>query len=251
MFSKAAKKHNKMQGNDVHATTIKGARNSGNLYLPTAILRSLTWRQVSQIGPGFYNQGNTCFLNSVLQCLIYIPALVQPLCDAEERKAILRGMNASNERGGTSSQDKSTRTILVHFCELVNEVWGSRGSKASITPRSMVVSIRRVSRMFRPGRQEDSHEYLRCLTDCMHEEILKAHGVKLSDGDIAETTFISRIFGGKLCSELKCDRCNYSSRTYNYYQDLSLEVNGNISSVGEALKAFKAREAHQRERMAL
>ena len=239
LFSKvAAKKYGKIKDIEEQAVTVKGARSSGNLYQPAAILRSLTWKQVAQVGPGFYNQGNTCFLNSVLQCLMYIPSLAQPLCDVKERRFILRGMNDSKDAEGHQSHHKSPRTILVHFSELVNEVWGGRGSRASITPRSMVSTIRRVSRLFRPGRQEDAHEYLRYLTDCMHEEILKAHGVKLSDGDVAETTFISRIFGGKLCSELRCDQCRYTSRTYNYYQDLSLEVSGSISSVDEAMKAF-------------
>lgn len=94
----------------------------------------------------------------------------------------------------------------------------------------MVQNIRRVGRQFRPMRQEDAHEYLRQLLDCMHEEALKANNVKTSDGKIAETTLISRVFGGYLCNELKCSTCTYSSKTYNHFQDLSLEVSGGISS---------------------
>ena len=102
----------------------------------------------------------------------------------------------------------------------------------------MVSSIRRVGRQFKNGRQEDAHEYLRQLLDCMHEEILKANGRKLSDGKIAETTLICRVFGGYLCNELSCSQCSYSSKTFNLFQDLSLEVSGGISSVAGALKAF-------------
>ena len=99
-------------------------------------------------------------------------------------------------------------------------------------------NIRRVGRQFRPSRQEDAHEYLRQLLDCMHEEILKANRIKVSHGKIAESTFISRIFGGYLCNELKCDECKYCSRTLNHFQDLSLEVTGGISSIEDALRAF-------------
>lgn len=94
----------------------------------------------------------------------------------------------------------------------------------------MVQNIRRVGKQFRPNRQEDAHEYLRQLLDCMHEEILKANNIKSSDGKVAETTLISRVFGGYIRNELKCLSCNYSSKTYNHFQDLSLEVSGSINS---------------------
>jgi ubiquitin C-terminal hydrolase len=64
----------------------------------------------------------------------------------------------------------------------------------------------------------------------MHEEILKANNVKISDGKVAETTLISRVFGGSLRNELKCLSCRFSSKTYNHFQDLSLEISGGISS---------------------
>lgn len=99
-----------------------------------------------------------------------------------------------------------------------------------MSPRSMVQSIRRVGKQFRPQRQEDAHEYLRHLLDCMHEEILKVNNVKISDGKVAETTLISRVFGGSLRNELKCLSCRFSSKTYNHFQDLSLEISGGISS---------------------
>jgi ubiquitin carboxyl-terminal hydrolase 36/42 len=102
----------------------------------------------------------------------------------------------------------------------------------------MVQSIRMVSKHFRPMHQEDAHEYLRQLLDCMHEEILKSKGLKLSNGNLAETTMISRVFGGYLRNELKCQSCNYSSKTYNHFQDLSLDVYQGISSIQSAISAF-------------
>ncbi|CAN0285228.1 unnamed protein product, partial [Scytosiphon promiscuus] len=41
----------------------------------------LTWRRACKIGPGFENMRNTCYLNSILQCLSYLPPLAQHLLD--------------------------------------------------------------------------------------------------------------------------------------------------------------------------
>ena len=120
--------------------------------------------------------------------------------------------------------------LTTCFSRLVMEIWAPTDAVKSISPRSMVQNIRRVGRQFRNMRQEDAHEYLRQLLDCMHEEILKSRNIKTCDGKIAETTLISRVFGGYLLSELQCSKCKYSSKTYNHFQDLSLEVSGGISS---------------------
>ena len=196
-----------------------------------------------------FNHGNTCFLNSTLQCLLHTPPLVQIL--QSHSPEALKGL-----LGKSSTQP----SISEYFQRLVIEAWSSSGK--AISPRSMVQNIRRVGRQFRPSRQvwfreylrltlfsrpsenlytklqEDAHEYLRQLLDCMHEEVLKANGVKVSDGLLAETTFISRIFGGYLCNELRCLMCKHVSKTSNHFQDMSLDIVGNTSSVREALRFF-------------
>jgi ubiquitin C-terminal hydrolase len=72
----------------------------------------------------------------------------------------------------------------------------------------------------------------------MHEEVLKANGVKSNDPKLSETTIISRVFGGYLCNTLSCNKCKYASKTFNHFQDLSLDIHGGISSIASAIDSF-------------
>lgn len=44
-----------------------------------------TWKFKRTIGPGLINGSNTCFLNSVLECLTYTPPLAQYLLRGEHK----------------------------------------------------------------------------------------------------------------------------------------------------------------------
>jgi ubiquitin C-terminal hydrolase len=199
---------------------------SPGLFDPSLVEGYINWKKMKRSGPGLYNHGNTCFLNSTLQCLVHIAPFTQLLM--EEAAKSLRGFERF---------DSNKKSMLQFYQKFVVDFWSPSPGK-SVSPRSMVQNIRRVGKQFRPMRQEDAHEYLRQLLDCFHEECLKVNKKKTSDGKISETTLISRVFGGYLCNELKCSSCSYSSKTYNHFQDLSLELSGGISSIKDSLKAF-------------
>ena len=47
---------------------------------------ALSWNDIRSVGPGLVNLGNTCFLNSVIQCLTYTPPLANYLLSGEHKK---------------------------------------------------------------------------------------------------------------------------------------------------------------------
>ena len=210
------------------------------LFSKDLVSKYLKWSKVQRIGPGFYNDGNSCYLNSTLQCLLYIPALSQILVN--ETRLALKNIQQ------TQCQ-LHMKPIGELFTSLVNEVWSPKSLQSStsgstqqilksISPRGMIATIRRVGKQFKPFQQEDAHEYLRQLLDCMHEEVLKANKLKTSDGRKAETTFLSRIFCGYLCNTLTCSLCGYLSETFNHFLDLSLEIRQGVQDVNQAIDLF-------------
>ncbi|KAF5837780.1 hypothetical protein DUNSADRAFT_3852 [Dunaliella salina] len=141
----------------------------------------LRWSSVSRAGAGLQNLGNTCFMNSVLQCLAHTPPLAE---------AVLSGRAQCPPTSNNS--DDPLATTLAH----IKRVFSTHGI---VRPTGQVKTLRTVNKRFRVGRQEDSHEYLRCLLDALHEACLKPFKPKPPPHLVA-TTFINRIFGARLRS---------------------------------------------------
>jgi len=167
---------------------------------------------------GLQNLGNTCFFNSVLQCLVQTPHL-----------------RATFVRPAFRPEPQLTRA----FHSLLLQVWSKRG--VSVSPHSLLAEVIRKAPQFRGGRQQDSHELLRCLLDGMQEEELvriKALQAALSSAtsapadaerkiDIAAQStdnFVRDAFAGQLQSTVTCLTCLFPSVTSEMFYDLGLSV---------------------------
>lgn len=89
----------------------------------------------------------------------------------------------------------------------------------------------------RVGRQEDAHEFLRFFLDAMQTSAAVNMSPPAKTEQQKESTFLARIFGGKLRSRVTCSNCKANSDTFDSFMDLSLDV-ASASSVREAFQAF-------------
>lgn len=92
------------------------------------------------------------------------------------------------------------------------------------------------------GRQEDAHELLRLTLEALHHAGLKSvgcptHGPRAAPS-MRDRTVVERVFGGMLRSTVTCRSCGAVSQTHDTFEDLSLELQGGIQSVNDALAAF-------------
>ncbi|OQR82786.1 ubiquitin-specific protease [Achlya hypogyna] len=187
------------------------------------------WKVPRKIGPGLSNLGNTCYLNSVLQCLVYTPAFAQYLIPRAAANTAKPGMI----KAGFAAEKVMAR--------LMAQMHASNAPKV-VQPRELVVNLKQIAKYFRIGRQEDSHEFFRHFLDSMHKTALKAAGLKDDNSPRSLSTLVHSVFGGLLRSYVQCAKCKHVSERTEPYLDLSLEISSGISTISGALRHFTAVE---------
>lgn len=123
---------------------------------------------------GLQNLGNTCFMNSVLQCLSHTYEFNEYLDTEDYKKKINR---------------KPDSLVLMEWDKLRKMIWQEN---CTISPGGFFTAIRKVARikdkdLFTGFAQNDLPEFLTFLLDCFHESILREVDMKIN-GEIKNET---------------------------------------------------------------
>ncbi|EAR96715.2 ubiquitin carboxy-terminal hydrolase (macronuclear) [Tetrahymena thermophila SB210] len=179
---------------------------------------------------GISNLGNTCFINSALQCLLN----VQPLMDYFLSDLHNQEVNTNNPLG-------SKGKVTYAFADLVNMIWCQNNKY--IVPKVFLNTIQQFSAIFGDGSQQDSQEFLIFLLDLLHEDlnrVKKKPAIEDKDyqSDQYETyaaeswknyllrnkSIVVDLFQGQLKSTLKCLVCETVSHKFDTFMYLSVPI---------------------------
>ena len=180
---------------------------------------------------GLVNLGNTCYMNSALQCLSNCEYLTKYFLSGYYK----RELNITSKYG-------SGGKIVESYVDLLNKLW--KETKEYVNPIEFFRTFVSHVKLFANNSQHDSHEMLIYLLEKLHEDLnrnkekqyIELNEKGENEDDIMasnrwwethqkrDNSIIMDLFSGQYKSTLRCPFCDKISITYDQFSCLELPI---------------------------
>eukprot|EP00184_Porphyridium_aerugineum_P001707 CAMPEP_0184696184 /NCGR_PEP_ID=MMETSP0313-20130426/3559_1 /TAXON_ID=2792 /ORGANISM="Porphyridium aerugineum, Strain SAG 1380-2" /LENGTH=763 /DNA_ID=CAMNT_0027154759 /DNA_START=85 /DNA_END=2376 /DNA_ORIENTATION=- len=192
--------------------------------------------------PGLFNLGNTCYMNAVLQALLYVPPF---------RNFFLTGSHA------VSCKKAESLCLMCTLGKLVCDVYtGAAGSKGFLIPQSIMEQVWNNAENLASYEQHDAHELMLTLLNILlnqnvsglvkdpdsspinpgsaRPQPIPSFPVDKTAGDDAHDAhaLIHKFFSGTIQSNVVCRKCQNMSPTMENFFDISLDIEKGKHALG-------------------
>lgn len=182
---------------------------------------------------GLPNEGNTCYLNAALQCLLHVPGLTNyALSGWADKDLAKKRINACG--------------LARQYLSLTASYWAHHGRDASAA--GVRAALAKLHKPFANAKPHDAHEAMTLLLKHLHDALGRTPAIEPSYArrsvDVAAWDEHVKAEGYSILTELVRGqvRCTvageeYESVTHEHFVGLTLEP---AASLGQALDAFLA-----------
>ncbi|CAF1420306.1 unnamed protein product [Rotaria sp. Silwood1] len=197
------------------------------------------FRQIGNIC-GLKNLGGTCYMNSVLQSLLFTSSLTNYfLLNENIQDSTMKNISVSKEIVAS----EYLNLLYLLYCGKYNVV----------TPAPFKQVIGHINHNYLENQQQDAHEFLIFLLDYLHKDLNRIKFTEVLNqtqeiernavNQINNHSIIVDLFYGTYLSTITCLDCTYTSHNYEPFNCLTLPISStNQCTLEDCLRHFNEDE---------